>query len=450
MRLGDLILTQVLFVVGSGWVGTAAGLGRSQAVTWVAAMLVFYVPMACSVLCLNRQMPLEGGLYAWARNAFGDFVGFLVAWNIWVYSIAVAAVILYSMPTEISYLLGPSASWLPENHLVSLTIILTLLLAITLAALRGQFVGKWLQNFGGAAMLSVFIALILLPLVLLLRHHSIHWEPLPLALPRHDPVALARLGQMMIGGLAGLEYIAILAGETRSPAHTIGRSVQIASPMICLMFILGTSSVLALNHGKIDLIAPIPQTFRTALANSGVGGWVAITAIAFLQIRLIGTASLVFTGATRLALTAGWDHLLPAWFARLHPSRRTPTNSILFTALLIVAALLIASTGVHAQEAFQVLINAGTAHYALAYMAMFAIPLWGLLSLRKTLPTWLKWISAIGLAATVFSLFISAYPFVEVVNAPAFAAKTLGTTFISNVAAIAFYRKRKSLSQHPG
>ncbi len=116
LGLSDLILTQIMFVVGSGWVGTAAGLGRSQAVTWIASMLVFYLPMAASVLILNRHMPLEGGLYAWARVAFGDFAGFLVAWNIWVYSIGVAAEILFAMPTEVAYLIGPGASWLPENR----------------------------------------------------------------------------------------------------------------------------------------------------------------------------------------------------------------------------------------------------------------------------------------------------------------------------------------------
>ena len=32
-------------------------------------------------------MPLEGGLYEWARLAFGDGVGFVVAWNLWLYAV---------------------------------------------------------------------------------------------------------------------------------------------------------------------------------------------------------------------------------------------------------------------------------------------------------------------------------------------------------------------------
>jgi hypothetical protein len=49
----------VLCVVGSSWVGIAAGLGRAQALTWIAAMILFYLPMAVSVIYLNREMPLK-------------------------------------------------------------------------------------------------------------------------------------------------------------------------------------------------------------------------------------------------------------------------------------------------------------------------------------------------------------------------------------------------------
>jgi len=44
--------------------------------------------MAVAVYFLNREMPLEGGLYEWARGAFGDGVGFMVAWNIWAYALS--------------------------------------------------------------------------------------------------------------------------------------------------------------------------------------------------------------------------------------------------------------------------------------------------------------------------------------------------------------------------
>ena len=201
LRLRDLVLTQVLCVVGSSWVGIAAGLGRAQALTWIAAMLLFYLPMAVSVIYLNRQMPLEGGLYVWARTAFGDLGGFMTAWNLWFYGIAVTAAILYAIPTELSYLIGPTAAWLPESHPASFTIVAVLVFAITAAALRGLELGKWIHNIGGISILMVYAALILLPLWALTQHTHLHYEPLPLQLPQPNMISLALFDQMLFGAL---------------------------------------------------------------------------------------------------------------------------------------------------------------------------------------------------------------------------------------------------------
>jgi amino acid transporter len=429
--------------VGSAWVGVAAGLGRAQTAMWIAAMLLFYLPMAASVIGLNRIMPLEGGLYVWAHRAFGDLGGFLTAWNIWVYGIAVTATILYAIPTEISYLIGPSAAWLPENHLASIAIVTVIVSVITIAALRGLEIGKWIHNIGGSAMLVVFAVLIFLPLWAIARHVPLHWTLFAFQLPARNLRSLALFGQMLVGALSGIEYIAILAGESRHPAKSIGQSVWIASPIICAMFILGTSSVLAFHpHGNIDFIAPIPQTLRVALGHTGIGNLLAIIVILLLQLRLIGAASYSFTGITRLPMTVGWDRLVPAWFTRLHPRWRTPANSILCMSALVMLLVVLAGVGVHAQEAFQVLTNASITHYELAYLAMFAIPLVGVAALRRQLPAWLKWLSVVGFCSTLFSLLISAYPFVDVVNPRVYAAKILGTTLCSNAVGFLFYRLR--------
>jgi amino acid transporter len=449
LTLRDLVLTQILTVVGSSWVGVAAGLGRAQAVVWISAMLVFYLPMAVSVYFLNREMPLEGGLYVWARTAFGDFGGFLTAWNLWAYGLCVCATILDSFPTEISYLIGPSAAWLPESRWASLLILAVILAALTLAALRGLALGRWIHNVCGAAMLAVFVILILTPFWAMVHHIPLHYAPLALAMPRADLRSLALMGQMF-GALCGLEYIAILAGEAKSPSRNIGLSVVIASPIICAMFIFGTGAVLAFHefHSNIpiDFIAPIPQTLRFAFGNRGAGNLVAMLAIVFVQMRLLGATSFIFTGVTRLPMTAGWDHLIPEWFSRLSPRTRVPTRSILLTTALVALLLLLGNLGVKAAEAFQVLVNTSSELYCLTYLVMFAIPLVGAKLLRIRLPAWVAITSIFGFAFTLFAFILTAYPFVDVVDARAYAAKILGTTLLTNIVGILFYitRNRRS------
>jgi len=445
LNLRDLVLTQILTVVGSAWVGIAAGLGRAQAVVWLAAMALFYVPMAVAVYHLNRQLPLEGGLYVWARTAFGDTGGFMTAWNVWAYGLATISAILFQIPTEFAYMVGPSAAWLPENKLASLAFLAILVAALTLASFRGLALGKWIHNISGIAMLLAFALLILTPVWAWLHGEPIHYAPLAMHLPHADLISLALMGQMF-GALSGLEYIAILAGETRDPDRNIGRSVLIASPVICAMFIFGTGSVVAFHelhpNIAIDYTAPIPQTLRIALGNKGAISLLASSAILLLQIRILGAASFIFTGVTRLPMTAGWDHLIPAWFSRLHPRYRTPTNSIFLAGALIAGLLTFASIGVKAAEAFQVLNNAASELYSLAYLVMFAIPIVGAKILRETIPTWVAWSSAIGFLATAFTFLLTAYPFVDVVNPALYATKILGTTAVANILGYLFYRTR--------
>jgi glutamate:GABA antiporter len=447
----DLVLAQVLCVVGSSWVGVAAGLGKAQTLMWITAMAVFYLPMAAAVIGLNTAMPLEGGLYVWAHRAFGDLGGFLTAWNLWVYGIAVTATILYATPTEIAYLIGPSARWLPENPWAAFGIVALIVAALTWAAVRGLELGKWIHNVGGAAMLAVFAGLIALPFWAIARGTLPHAMPVTLALPEMNLRMASMFGQMLFGALCGLEYVAIFAGESRNPARTIARSVWIASPAICLMFILGTSSVAAfVPRGQLDFIAPIPQAMRAALGQTGVGNVVAMAAIVLVEIRLLGAASLLFTGISRLPLAVGWDALAPAWFTRLDAKRKMPVNSILCAAALVLVMVGMASAGVHAQETNQLLSNASLTHYELTYLVMFAAPIVGARALRRQMAGWLKWVCGVGFCSTLFSLLISVFPFVEVVNPWAYAGKILGTVVVSNLIAVGFYFGRRNRGQKIG
>ncbi len=117
LGLRDLVLTQIVFVVGGSWVGTAAKLGPSQAAYWLLAIICFYLPVAAVIIYLNRILPLEGGLYQWAKFGFNEFTGFIVAWNLWLLGISVMAATGLVVATNIFYAVGDSAAWMPTNRL---------------------------------------------------------------------------------------------------------------------------------------------------------------------------------------------------------------------------------------------------------------------------------------------------------------------------------------------
>lgn len=193
---------------------------------------------------------------------------------------------------------------------------------------------------------------------------------------------------------------------------------------------------------EINYVAPIPQALTQAFVGAAATP-VAKLAIALLMIRILGAASFLFTGATRLPLTAGWDHLVPAWFTRQHPRYLTPTNSIVVTAGAVTLLLLLGSAGVRAAETFGLLNDASVVFYALAYLAMFLIPICGLRTLRSRLPRWVAIVCALGAGAILFVIVISAYPFMDVRSPGLFAAKIVGTVLVVNAGGYAFYRLRR-------
>lgn len=442
LGLVDLVLSQVVFVVGTIWVGWAAKLGHEQNIFWLLAILTFYLPLAAAVIFLNKLMPLEGGLYQWAKLAFGDFVAFMVAWNLWVFAISILAGIGLVVTTNISYAIHSPG--MKDNGWWITFISCALVVGMMAAATRGLGIGKWVHNAGGVMLMITFAALILLPFFGLVRGTIGEYHPFAMQVPTWSSYNVNVFSKLALGALTGFEYIAILAGETRAPARNIGRSVIISAPIIAVMFILGTSSVLAfVPIDKIDLIGPIPQVLSIGFGSYGWVGTVVSIAILGVVVRQIALMSIYFAGNTRLPMVAGWDRLLPAWFTRLHARFKTPVNSILFVGAVTLVLGLASLIGVHAQEAFQLLDNAGGIFYAETYLVLFAIPLIGLQGFGVRAPLWLKVACLSGFLASLVYIGFTPVPIINVESRFWFAVKIIAPALGANVAGVAFYALRK-------
>jgi amino acid transporter len=439
LGLLDLVLAQILYVVGSAWVGTAARLGDQHVVFWIAAIVLFYLPLAAVIIYLNRLMPLEGGLYQWTKLGFNAFSAFIVGWNLWLYIILFISSMGLMLATNISYALGPGFSWLGSNKWCIAAVTVTLVAGLAIIATLGLRTGKWVQNAGAVFQLATFAALIFLPLTGRARDYT----PFHIAIPAISLFSLNIFGKISMGAFSGFEYVAILAGECRSPARTIGRSVLLASPVIACMFILGASSVLAyISPDNVDLVGPVPQTLSAGLRRFGIGSAAASAIILMLVGRQIGVATLAITGVTRLPMVAGWDRLLPAWFSKLHPRYRTPVNSILVVNLMILLMAFAGIAGVGHQEAFQILDSASNAFYGIAYLFMFAIPVLGFRGSAVKAPLWLRAASLSGFTVTLLSCVLSIFPIVQVASWLSFGLKVGGIILIANLAGIYLYLAR--------
>jgi amino acid transporter len=440
LGLIDLVLMQILYVVGSGWVGTAAKLGSAHTVFWLLAISLYYLPQAAVVIYLSRLMPIEGGVYQWATIGLGKFAGFMVAWNLWAYAVLIMATFGVTIATNASYLLTGAAGSLSQLWWYTPIVSTVALLFVTAISILGLRTGRWVQDVGGAAHVLTFVALLIVPLIAIGHGRSVSYHPLDVTAPAVTPYSLNIFGKMALGALSGFEYVAIMAGESRSPARSISRSVLLAAPVIALMFILGTNSVIALvPRDRIDLVSPIPQALSIGFAGMGIAQLIVPALILLLLLRQVGVVTMLFNGNTRLPLVAGWDNLLPDWFTRLHPRFRTPVNSILFVSAITIALSLAGQAGVGVQEAFQVLENAAGIFYALTYLALFAIPIFGVANLAGRPSGLLRIGAACGFAVTLLYSTLSVFPIIDVASWQIFAAKIIVVIVGANLLGVAIY-----------
>lgn len=450
----DLALTQILFIVGLTWIGVAGKLGPSHVVMWLLAVVLFFLPLAVVVIWLNDLMPLEGGIYQWAKLGFNETVGFMVAWNLWLYVILFASELGFTVATYLSYALGTSAAWMTTS---TWFVSLASALAIAVLAALGFFglsLSKWVHNAGGVFMITIFGVLILLPFVGLATGHLRSYHPFRTEMPSLSLFNLNILGKMGVGAFAGFEYMAIFAGETHAPARALKRSVWIAAPIIALFFILGTATMVAYIPTKdMDLIGPLPQVLRAGFGPFGIAGTLVTIAIVMTLVMRVSQISVAFSAVTRLPMTAGWDRLLPAWFSKLHPKYRTPVNSILVVALFSFAMSAISLVGVGQAEAFQLVFNAGGIFYALTYVVMFAIPLIGLKGVTPRPPWWIKGAAVSGLLITVLYTVLSVFPIIKVASVASFALKITMVIVLMNLVGVGILvasRRRSKLVAEPG
>jgi amino acid transporter len=410
LGLADLVLAQILLIVGLSSVGPAARLGSLQWIYWLLGILLFQVPLALVVMHLTRAMPREGALYQWTRAAFGDFAGFMVAWNFWNFVIVLVSTIGLTIAAGIGYASGAAETFM-SNRVWQAGMSALAALALVLLAVAGFGTAKWLSNLASLTLLLVGALFIALPLF----SRETRAEPQTMPFSLMQVVLFTRIA---VYALAGFEGMSIVVGECRGGARSVARSIAIAFPCIGAIYILATRSVLKfVAPADVDLVNPVAQTFAIALHPFGrVAVIAASVAIVLLIVRDFAQSSQVFALVTRMPLVAGWDHLVPSWFTKLQPRTKTPVNAILFAGLLTFLCSFAAIAFAGRQEAFQILLSIAGVLFATTYLVMFAIPL------LKPAPWWLRIAAGSGFIVTATFLVLAFVPIVEVRSTARYAA----------------------------
>jgi len=375
LTLRDLVLFNLVAVVGIPWVATAAKAGPSSLTLWLLAAILFFIPQGLAVIQLSSSYPDEGGIYAWTKKEFGEGHGFLCGWCYWINNVLFYPTLLLSAAVTATYVIGRGESGLAENWSYVLPFTLIALSVAVGLNIVGVGTGKWLQNVGG---LSVYLPGILL---VLLGLHGALTKPPANAFsynqlkPDLTNLPLLNLWATIAFAFAGLELSSTMGHEIQNPRRNLPRSIYIAAPLVALVYLCGTGSMLWLvPKEEINIVAGPLQGLAVGMRDLGRGSWWVIPLAALLlTLARVGALGAWLTGSARVAFVVGLDRYFPPAFARIHPRWRTPYMAILIQAPIAVLFLLLSvlGKGTSVEKAFLILLDMSLLIYFIPYLYLF-------------------------------------------------------------------------------
>lgn len=371
MGFWDVLLFNVAAVLGPRWIAAAAHNGTSSISLWVLAALLFFVPTAFVVLELSTRFPHEGGLYAWSKEAFGEFHGFVAGWTYWVYTFFYFPGLLMASAAMAAYIGGSAGAHLADNRTFLIVGSIALLLVAVVLNIVGLDVGKWLQNAGG---IGTYVPLMMLiglgTYIWHLRGAATHFT-LHNMLPVWNWDTVNFWPQIAFA-FTGLELVATMSEEIREPRKTFPRAIFGSGISIAVLYMAGTVAILAIQGaGVVDPKSGAFGALEVGSAILGIG-FFGVIAAALNAVGNAGGIGTTVAGISRVPFVAGIDRYMPAAFGKIHPKWRTPWVSILVQAGISCAILLLIQLNESANSAYQILVDAGTILNFIPFLYMYA------------------------------------------------------------------------------
>lgn len=335
---------------------------------------------------LSSVYPQTGGPYVYARQAFGETVGYYVCWGYWMLSwisnpaLAVAAV---------GYISALAGGLSPFIHFILEFLIIISLTAFNLFGIkvtgRAEFVVTVLK----------VVPLIILPLIGIFYIQPQHFEVFnPTGF--HFSTALNSVAFLTLWAFVGLETGTVPAGQVYNARKTVPLATILGTCIAAIVYILGTIVIMGVVPQQELITSKAPYA---AAASAVFGGnWAIPVALAAI-LSCLGTLNGWIIVVARIPFGAAQDGLFPELFKKT-TKHDTPFWGVVLSFACALPLLFLTTTNTLLEQ-FNFIIDVAVTLilivYAISVLAYFKI-LWQ----QKHL-TWGR--ALLGLGALAFTLW---------------------------------------------
>lgn len=321
IRRWDLTAIVINTVIGTGIFllpAKVSGLiGNYSVFAFVACALIVGLIVLCFAEVSSR-FERTGGMYLYAREAFGAAVGFEVGWLYWVVRVTTFA-------TNCNALLIYLAFFFPDANqgVWRYGIVSAIVIVVTIVNILGVRESTWLTN--------IFTVGKLVPLFVFALVGMFFIDPANFtfgAAPESGKFAEAIL--VLIYAFAGFEAAVIPAGETKDPQKNMPFALLTALAFIAVLFILIQTVAIGTLPGLAASERPLADAAGNFLGSFGAS-FIIIGAL----ISVLGNLNGGFLTTSRIPFAMAEQKELPQILAQTHSKFKTPYISILLTGLVI-------------------------------------------------------------------------------------------------------------------
>ncbi len=323
-----ILLITINSIMGTGiWFLTSAGAkhaGPASLISWgILSLISVYIAMCFAEL--TSMFPKAGGVYEFAKQAYGRFWSFVIGWTTSIAgSVTIAMLLLgalqYLIPIRYSFTYVPIA--------------IALIVLFSYVAFRGMQTSTY--------MLVTFAIITLTAVTAIIIPGFINFDP-----GNFDPFFVFPTMSILLAiffiaeTFFGWESAIFLSAETKNPSKVMPKALIYGTIVIALLsFLLAATAMGTIPWAEYaDSVAPLRDL---GAVHFGTVGGVIFAILIFISV--IGATAGWIVTAPRLLMSIAEDKLFFSQFAKIHPKHKSPYVSIIFQ-VLVVSVLVIIGAG---------------------------------------------------------------------------------------------------------
>jgi APA family basic amino acid/polyamine antiporter len=314
----------------------AGYLGPFSLFVWVFAGIIAIIIALCFAQCA-ALVPKVGGPYAYAKEAWGPFAGFIVGWSLWLAEWVSLAVFPVAFTQYLMF-------FLPNLDLIYQIMVRVLFVVFLIAT---NIVGVKAAGRTNDVLTIVKLA----PLIFFSGAGLLYMVLQPTVVASNFssffPKGFENFGVALVlifWAYAGFEISTIPAEEIKDPSRTIPKAIILGISIVTI-FYLTTNVVLFAVRPWSQLALD-----TTPLASATVAILGANMILAWIGGRIVGVGALIsvagsdesgMIGTSRLGYALAVDGLFPRIFAKIHPKFKTPYLAITIQAVTALIASIV-------------------------------------------------------------------------------------------------------------